>query len=115
MTQFSHLARREDLLQWKRCRYLRNSTDVDHNKRTTDSGCRSRGEFNGEPAMLGTGGPGIHQTIWPYQGQVVWFEWQFPQARATSKSAAVALRPVARAFFSKCVHTRLRALALTCL
>ncbi len=54
MTQFSHLARREDLLQRKRCRYLRKSTDLDHDKRTTESGCRSRSEFNRGPAMLGT-------------------------------------------------------------
>ena len=54
MTLFSHLARREDLLQRKHCRFFRMSTDLGHDKRTTESGCRSRGEFNRGPTMPGT-------------------------------------------------------------
>jgi urease accessory protein len=54
MIQFSHLARREDLLQRKRGTYLRKSTDLGHDKRTTESGCRSRGKFKRGPAMLRT-------------------------------------------------------------
>jgi urease accessory protein len=54
MTQFSHPARREDVLQRKRSTYLRKSTDLHHNKRTTESGCRSRGKFSRGQAMLGT-------------------------------------------------------------
>jgi urease accessory protein len=53
MTQFSVLARREDLCDAS-ARYLYDSTDLDHDKRTTESGCRSPGEFNSGPAMLGT-------------------------------------------------------------
>jgi urease accessory protein len=54
MTQFSHLALSEDLLQRKRCRHLRKSTDLDHDKLTVKSGCRSGGEFKRGRAMLGT-------------------------------------------------------------
>jgi urease accessory protein len=53
MIEFRHLARRDGLLQ-RKSRYLRKSTDLDHDKRTTGSGCRSRGKFNRGPAMLGT-------------------------------------------------------------
>src|SRR3989442_6173955 len=54
MTQLSHLAEREDLLQRERCRCLRKSTDLDNDKRTTGSGYRSRSEFNRGPAMPST-------------------------------------------------------------
>ena len=64
MTQFSHLTRREDLLQRKSCRNLRKSTDLDRDKRTTEGGCGSRGEFNRGPAMLGTSRAGHrHKSI----------------------------------------------------
>jgi hypothetical protein len=56
MTRFSPLTLREDLLQRKCCRCLRKSTDLPRDKRTTESGCRSRGEFNCGQAMPGTSG-----------------------------------------------------------
>jgi hypothetical protein len=45
MIQFSHLARRDGLLQQK-SRYLRKSTDLDDDERTIESGCWSRDEFD---------------------------------------------------------------------
>lgn len=54
MIQSSHLTRREDVLQRKCGRYLRNSTDLDQDNSSTKGGCRSRGEFNRRHATLGT-------------------------------------------------------------
>jgi urease accessory protein len=60
MIQFSHLASREENLpQRTRCRHLRKSTHLDHDKSTTERNRRSRGEFDRGQAMLGTSGPGI--------------------------------------------------------
>jgi hypothetical protein len=42
MTHSSHLALREHVLQRKRCRYLRNSTDLGHDKTHHEEGWTNR-------------------------------------------------------------------------